>query len=166
MQTNLPQHDPRGAYRRQVTASRRLGSKQCACGEARPQALIAHGDQTICAECERKQQGKATSDQHHAAGAANDPMTIPIPVNDHRADLSVSQNGWPKDALENPDGCPLLRAAASVLGFIDTAVYLIKTLLLWIADMLKVLSVFLAAKLGPKWWVGTPVENFAPRSSR
>ena len=72
-----------------------------------------------------------------------------MPVNDHRAELSVAQHDWPKQTLQNPDGSPLLRGAACVRGFIDQFFYLIKKLLLWIPEMLEALDAFLAEKLGP-----------------
>jgi hypothetical protein len=34
--------------------------------------------------------------------------------------------------------------------------------LAWVADMLEAADAFLASKLGPKWWVGTELERFAP----
>lgn len=166
MPAKIPQRDPRSAHRRQSTASRRAANKRCSCGESRPKALIPKSNPTICAKCQRIRQGRTTVDRHHPPGIANDPLRIPVPVNDHRAELSVAQDDWPKDVLENPDGCPLIRAAACVLGFVDTAICLIKSLLLWIAEMLRALSLFLVAKLGPKWWVGTPLEKFAPRRKK
>src|SRR5215471_5653998 len=126
MINELPQQDPSGAQRRKATAKRRVGNKQCACGENRPEALIPGSNPTICAACDRKRKGKTTMDKHHVAGQANSPMTVPVPVNDHRACLSVAQADWPKQTLENPDHCPLLAGAASIRGSIDMIVYLIK----------------------------------------
>lgn len=163
MSNELPQQDPSGAYGRKVRAKRRVGNKQCACGENRPQALIPGSNPTICAACDRKRKGKTTMDKHHPAGRANSPMTVPIPVNDHRACLSVAQADWPSQTLENPDRCPLLAAAAGVRGCIDTIIYLVKNGLLWIANMLEKLSAFLRTKLGPKWWINTELQQFAPK---
>ena len=100
-------------------------------------------------------------DDHHPAMKANNPATIPVPVNDHRAVLNVAQDDWPKDTRENIDGSPLLAAAGSVRGFVDTVVYLIERLVLWIADMLEKLDAYLAQKLGRKWWVQTELNQFA-----
>lgn len=59
-------------------------------------------------------------DDHHVFGKANDPTTIvTVPANDHRAELSVAQQDWPKKTPENPDGSPLLAAAARIRGFVD-----------------------------------------------
>jgi len=84
--------DPGGAYRRKVAAARRVGiGARCACGEDRPEALIAGSKPMICAACERAAKGRSTTDDHHSFGRANNPATIRVPVNDHRADLSIAQ---------------------------------------------------------------------------
>jgi hypothetical protein len=122
--------------------------------------LIAALSPIICAECKRKRDGKTTNDRHHVAGAANDRTTIEIPVNDHRADLSVSQGDWPKQTLENAAGSPLLAKAGSIRGQVDTTRYLDEKLLLPGAEMLEALDEYLKNKLGPEWWKGTELERF------
>jgi hypothetical protein len=164
MPRKFPRPDPSGAHRRKVVAARRVGlNARCSCGEARPEALIAGSNPTICAACERAAKERTTMDDHHFAGAANNPATIPLPVNDHRAVLSVAQADWPKSTLTNTEGSPLLAGAACLRGFIDTIVYLIEKGLLWLADMLEKLDDVLMRKLGPKWWVNTEIEQFAPK---
>jgi hypothetical protein len=160
-----PLSDPIGGYQRKATAARRIGDRQCSsCGEARPEALITDSNPTICHECQRKMKGHTTMDNSHTAGKANSPETIPVPTNDHIAVLSVAQYGWPRETLQNPDACLLLAAAGCVRGVIDHLHYLIDKFLLWIPEMLEKLSAFLREKLGPKWWVGTPLQQFAPRT--
>ncbi len=160
----LPKNDPFSAYQREDTAARRIGDRQCSsCGEARPQALITDSDPTICHECQRKLKGHTTMDKSHTAGKANNHSTIPVPTNDHIAVLSVAQYEWPKETLQNPEGCLLLAAAGCVRGVIDHLHYLIDKFLLWIPEMLEKLSAFLKEKLGPKWWVDTPLQQFAPK---
>jgi hypothetical protein len=102
-------------------------------------------------------------DKHHVAGQANNPTTIPIDVNDHRARLSDDQCDWPKQTRENPDGSPLIAGAGCLRGFVDTVVYLIERLVLWVADMLEKLDAYLVQKLGRKWWVKTELNQFAPK---
>jgi hypothetical protein len=151
--------DPIRSAARKATAKRRMGKNtRCACGETRPEALI--GNTGVCAKCQRKRTGRATTDRHHVAGRANSPVILAVPVNDHRGILSEDQRGWPGDTLENREGDPLLAAAGCLLGFIDTAIYLIDSLLRWIAEMLELLSKLLVEKLGPQWWLDTPLAQF------
>ena len=159
-----PENDPIGAYQRKAVAAQRVGiDKQCSlCGEERPEALIPKSTPTICAACQRKQRGKTSMDDHHFAGKANSPVTVPIPVNDHRAELSVAQNDWPRMTLQNPDGSPLLAAAGCIRGFIDSVLHLIEKGLEWVTEMLEKLDSLLVERFGPKWWLGTPLEQFVP----
>ena len=161
-----PQRDPIAAYQREVTAERRSAGKECACGESRPVALIPGSDPTICAKCDRERKGQNPMDDHHVPGQANSSETIPTPVNDHRAELSVFQHDWPKETLQNREGCPVLKGAACVRGLVDYVHYLIDNFLLWIPEMLEKLSAFLKEKLGPKWWIGSPLEQFAPEAQK
>ncbi len=164
MSGKIPPRDPIRAYAQKATAARRVGmGKKCACGEARPEALLPGSKPTICSACERKKHGKTTEDRHHVASKANDPTTIPVPVNDHRARLSVDQYDWPKETRENPDASPLLAAAGCIRGFVDVVVYLVERLLLRQADMLESLDAYLVMKLGRKWWVKTELNQFAPK---
>jgi hypothetical protein len=114
----------------------------------------------MCAECARKKQGKTTMDNHHIAGAANDPATIPIPVNDHRAILSEAQHDWPPPTLRNSLGSPMLRAAGCIRGFVDTVRYLLDSILIWIADLLEAADAYLTEVYGPQWWRQTPLVIF------
>jgi len=163
MPTGNSGDDPIKTHARRANAARRVGvGVKCGCGESRPAALIAGRTPAICAECDRKQYGRTAFDSHHVAGRANSPVTIPIPANDHRAELSEPQRLWPTQTLENPDGSPLLAAAACVLGVVDTVRYLFEALLLGIARLLEWLDSYLTQKWGPKWWLGTGLEQFAP----
>lgn len=151
--------DPIKAHRRKQVAARRVGAKnRCPCGEKRPEALV--GSSGICAACKRKAKGHVVTDNHHVAGSANSPVTVAVPVNDHRAILSVAQYDWPKKTLENPEGCPLRAAAACIRGFIDTVLYLCERLLRWILALLECLSDLLMERLGHQWWTGTQLEQF------
>lgn len=164
MKKRAPIRDPIRAYQRETVAARRLPENaQCACGESRPRALIPGTDPMTCARCDRKQKGKSTLDGHHVAGEANSPVTIPIPVNDHRAELNVAQYDWPSKTLQNPNGSPLLATAASIRGYSDTNSYLIRTLLLTNPELLEELDDFLVKIRGPEWWKGTPLEKYAPK---
>ena len=164
MKERAPIRDPIRAYQRDVTAARRVPENaRCECGESRPRALIRGSDPIICARCDRQTRGKTTLDAHHVAGEANSPVTIPIPVNDHRAHLSVDQYDWPKETLENVDGSPLLAAAGCIRGLVDTLLYLIDKFLVWIPEMLEDMDAIAVEKLGRKWWKGTRLEKYAPK---
>jgi hypothetical protein len=164
MPNKIKLRDPEAACIRKATAKRRAGQNaQCACGEKRPEALIRKGKRIICHECKRKNDGATTVDAHHVFAEANSDVTIPTPVNDHRAELSVAQYDWPKKTLDNPERSPLLAAAGVIRGFIDYIRYLIEKSLVWVAQMLEAADAFLAERLGPKWWVDTPLEVFAPK---
>jgi len=155
--------DPIRTYQRKSVAARRLAGQSCKCGESRPEALVAGSAPTICAACARKQRGQSPFDWHHPAASANNSAKIRIPVNDHRADLTDAQYDWPKETWENPRGSPLLAGAASIRGYCETNDYLTSELLLRIAKLLEALDESLRERLGPNWWVGTNLEQFAPK---
>lgn len=160
----LPKRDPEAAYARKRRAARRIGlNAKCACGESRPRALIEGSKPLICAKCQRTKNCKSLTDEHHVAGEANSSITMPTAVNDHRAELSVAQYDWPKRTLENPDGSPFLAAAGSIRGFMDYLIHLVKKFLHWIPEALEAADVLLTETLGCKWWIGTPLEQFAPK---
>jgi hypothetical protein len=158
----IPKRDPSAALIRESIAQRRVGNKKCACGETRPLAF-AGPKVKRCEKCERKKRGHKTTDDHHVAGKANDPITIPVDVNDHRARLSADQMDWPKETRENPDGSPLLASAARKRGYTDTSVYLIEQLILPDAEMLETLDAYLVRTQGRKWWLKTELNQFAPK---
>lgn len=165
MSNTMPRRDPEGAWVRNAIAARRVGDKaECQCGETRPRALIQKSNPRICHACKREKDGKSTMDKHHVAMEANSPITVKVPVNDHCADLNDAQYDWPKATRENPHGSPLLAFAGCVRGFADTIIYLVKRLLLWGAIMLETLDELLDKTLGSKWWIGTELEKFAPKS--
>ena len=158
--------DPIASFERETRAARRVGDgSKCKCGEKRPLALIPGSNPVICAECHRQKHGRSRLDGHHPAGKANNPLTVEIPANDHRAQLSPNQYDWPNETWENPEGSPLLAGAASIRGYSDTAEYLSNGLLIRQAELLEALDKTLKQMLPPKWWIGTPLERFAPKRS-
>ena len=160
---NLPRREPIRTHQRKAVAARRVGEGvKCGCGEQRPEALISGSSPIICAECQRKRKRQSVFDNHHIAGRANSPVTVPVSANDHRAELSAAQYDWPMETLENPDGSPLLKGAACIRGATDWIIYILKELLLWIADMLEALDSFLVRTQGRYWWRNTELENFVP----
>ena len=153
MKNRIPARDPIGKEIRRSRAQRRVGhGAKCACGESRPEALIAGSNPMICAECKRKHKGQAVMDQHHPAGRANHEITVPVPTNDHRAILTPAMYDWPKQTRENPTGSPLLAAAACIRGFCDTVIYLVENLIYWIAEFLEFLHEELVREFGESYW--------------
>lgn len=167
--------DPIASGARRSAAQRRLGmDAHCSCGEIRPEALDRSGRAVICGSCRRDKEGRVTYDKHHISGKANSEVTILVPVNDHRAAISVDQYNWPKPTLENRDSSPLLSGAACIRGFIDIVKYLseveavncfIEQFLLWIAVMLEEIDDFLIDLRGRHWWIETRLQVFAPEVS-
>jgi hypothetical protein len=125
--------------------------------------LIPGTGPPICSECKRLADGRTPHDQHHPAGKSNHDLTIPIPVNDHRAVLSEAQYEWPSKTLRNPDRSPLLSAAACIRGIVDTITYLLEKLLAWIPPFLEMLDQFLVEQFGSRWWSDS---DFAERMKR
>jgi len=156
----VPKRDPERAHVRARVAARRVGARACVCTETRPEALLP--ETVWCAACQRRHQGHSVTDRHHYAAAANDPTTLVVPVNDHRADLTTMQLDWPQRTRDNPDGSPALAGAAVVRGFIDTVVYLIKRGLLWVAETLEALDAALVKLLGSTWWKKAGLPTMVP----
>lgn len=142
--------DPINTHARKQAARRRVGAgAKCDCGENRPEALIK---KIICAECDRKAKGKTQFDNHHVGGENNSSVTISVPANDHRAELSTAQYEWPKRTVENRHRSLLLAAAGCIRGFIDLIHYVIKKLIGWIPPFLEHLDECLVKLFGSQWW--------------
>jgi len=73
--------------------------------------------------------------------------------------VSEDQRDWPKETLRNPDRSPLLAGAGCIRGYSETLYFLTDELLPWIAEMLEILNPHLVERLGPKWWINTPIEK-------
>lgn len=157
----LPRRTELAHQHRADMAERCLGKqRECvSCGEDRVLALEQKSIPRLCTECRAKTEGKTTMNEHHIAGRSNSDITISIRANDHRAQLSEDQRDWPQEMLQNPDGSPLLAAAACIQGFIDTLLYLVEQLLLWVVDLLVALNAHLVEKQGPRWWLNTNIEK-------
>lgn len=142
--------DPIGAWLRETRASRRVGGKACACGEARPFALISGRSPSICFRCERLAQGRKPYEDNHVFGKRNSRLTIRYPVNDHRAALSVKQYRWPPGALKNPHNSPLLEGVARMHGTYDNIEHMLAENREYAAKLAQ-LEEQLTSVYGPKW---------------
>lgn len=158
--------DPVSAFVRRARAQRRVGQgAACACGEQRPYALIRGRQPSLCFACDRVAHGRPPYEAHHVFGKRNGCEIVEAPIGDHRADLSVAQYSWPPRTLENPDGSPLLRAAAYLRGAHNTIVYILDSML-WIPTFLEGLDAWLCELRGARWWVGLPIAKYAPNRRR
>ncbi len=142
--------DPIKSYKRSQIAQRRVGQKaQCECGESRPEALISGSDPASCAECGRLRRGLSPLDCHHPFGKNNNPVTVPVRTNDHRAALSKAQYAWPVKTIENKDRSILLTAAAHIRGYCDMVHFLTRKLC-WVAELLEYLDEWLPGHIRKK----------------
>jgi hypothetical protein len=121
------------------------------CEENDPFALTGADPAILCREHLAKTQGRARIEQHHPGGRHNDPLTVPIPGNDHAA-LSELQAQWPEETLRNPDQSPLLRIAAILRGWLDILQTVIDRGVRWIPPALEGLDEILTDRFGPRWW--------------
>lgn len=153
MPRKLRTANPRARHRREVLASRRVGSgRKSASGEARPQALINRKGRIICHELDRKGRRQSPWDGHHIFGIANSPVCLLVPVNDHRAVLSPAQYDWPRKTLKNRYGSPTLVHAAKIRGFGDLLIYLYEEHVLPAAEYLEQIDTRLSKKHGKRYW--------------
>lgn len=140
---------------------RQLGTRAPACpgcGETDPLALTGRHPQLRCYECQALARGRPWVEQQHPAGRANHPATVPIPGNDHRV-VDDHKNDWPRTTLRNPDGSPLLRAAACLRGWLDTLQLILERTLAWIPDFLEELDQWLTHLHGRTWWRQLPTAE-------
>jgi hypothetical protein len=103
-------------------------------------------------------------DLHHVSGRANDSLTIPVPVNDHRAELTTAMMDWPKETRDNLEGAPLLAVAARIRGSCDMNAYQMESLLLPGAEFLEHLHALFTEKFGEKYWTMPSSPRNTPRN--
>jgi hypothetical protein len=149
----VQEYFPDDEDRRREAAFERLGTRtpRCReCGEQDPVALTGRDPGITCYECLAQRSGRSPMEEHHPFGRRNDPLTVRIPGNPHRS-LSDHQRSWPEQTLRNPDGSPLLRAAATVRGWLNV-VHVIVERAGWVPAYLERLDQQLTARLGHRWW--------------
>jgi hypothetical protein len=139
---------------REERAFQRFGTRKpnCReCSETNPIALTGTYPNILCYECQAKGQGRSTIELHHFAGRHNNKTVLAVPGNDHRI-LSDMQKEWPENMLRNPKKSPLIKAAASIQGFLDLLKITIERILGWIPEFLEKLDLFLTQRFGEAWW--------------
>jgi hypothetical protein len=126
------------------------------CEETDPFAMSDTHPNLICAEHRADASGRSWIEGHHVPGRANDPDDVVFPpANDH-AVLTELQRFWPRETLRNPDGSPLLRAAAALRGWLDVLRLILERTVGWIPSFLEALDAWLEQEIGPRWWDGFP----------
>lgn len=146
---------------RKEAAYERLGTRRprCEhCGEADPIALHGVHPDVTCYECSARREGKSGSERHHISGRHNNPATVAIPGNDHRV-LSNAQRAWPDRTLRNPDGSPLLAAAAAIRGWLDVLWIIVQRTVGHVPALLELLDEQLRAEHGDRWWEDLRLEG-------
>lgn len=156
----MRKRDRIGTWVRDARAQRAVGvGNVCAtCGEARPFALIRRRVPPRCFRCDRIACGSSLYDRNHPFGEQNSPIMILVPVNDHRAVLSVAQYRWPSETLENPLSDPFLAAAARFRGLYDNFEYMLADRVKE-AEHYEQLSAQMRRKYGDLWWCEQPRES-------
>ena len=153
-----------GGWLRATRAQRRVGhASACACGEARPFALISGRSPPICYRCERLAHGRSPYELNHVFGQHNSDLAIRYPVNDHRAVFSVKQLDWTPETLENPNGDVLLAGIARFHGLNDNTAQMLADCIAF-APQLKHVQELLVTIYGPDWLPA--LEAAAKRAAR
>ncbi len=123
------------------------------CAETDPFALTGVDGDILCAEHAADAEERSWTHGHHVPGRANDPEDVmDIPANDHAVVTWKYQPYWPRETLRNPEGSPLLRAAASVRGWLDLLRLVIERTVGWVPAVLEHLDAWLREEAGPRWW--------------
>jgi hypothetical protein len=128
------------------------------CGCADPVALVKGRQPVVCYECRATEEGRATVEDHHVLGRANDSSTVGVPGNLHRR-LSEAQRDWPEKLARNPDRDPLVWVAQGCQGMADHLAWWVGALSR-MAGWLVALSAALRRTHGVTWWVSLGVPSF------
>jgi hypothetical protein len=123
------------------------------CLEGDPFALIGTHPRILCYEHLADAIGRSWVEGHHAQGKHNDPDdVVDTPANDHGVLSNGLQPLWPRETLRNPDGSPLLHAAAAIRGWLDILRLIIERTVGWVPPFLEALDAWLSERLGERWW--------------
>ncbi len=121
------------------------------CDETNPFALTGIVPSILCYEHRAEENGRRWLEDQHWFGQHNDPLTSPIPGNDHRV-LSAFQDLWPRNTLRNAEASPLLKAAAALRAWLDVMRFIVDRVVGWVPPFLEWLDRALVEQLSPRWW--------------
>lgn len=135
---------------------RELGSRTpiCShpdCDEHDPFTLTGASPDIWCYEHQARAQGREWVEGQHVPGQHNARETLAMPGNDHRASDEMKLL-WPEETLHNPNKSPLIRAAATLRGFLDFLFQLAFRIVAWIPGFLETLDGWLTDTIGESWW--------------
>jgi len=136
---------------------RMLGVREPRCGyhgckETDPLALTGTHPSIYCYEHDALYKGRPWLEAHHPSGKANDPTTVKTPGNEHRVLSELQNSTWPRETLRNPDGNPLLKAAAAIRGWLNLLYVVMTRTVGWVPAHLERLDAWLRERIGPDWW--------------
>ena len=143
--------------KRQERAYQRLDTRtpRCSvegCDERDPAALTGAEPTVVCYEHLAQAEGRSWSEGDHLAGQHNDPTpVIDLPGNDHRVKSDLMAD-WPETTIRNPSRSPLIRAAATIRGWLDVLWVIITRGVGWIPEFLERLDAWLTRLHGDRWW--------------
>ena len=107
----------------------------------------------LCYEHAAEAAGRSPIELQHPPGHNNDSQfTVPMPGNLHRL-MDEAKRDWPERTLRNPEGSPMLKAAASVRAVIDWLRLIIHRMLGWVPEFLEAADAKLSELHGPQWWI-------------
>ena len=154
--------DPVKSGTRRAKTQRRAGQgAKCAhCGETRAEMLVRSARPKLCLHCHAFRTGNSATELHHLAGRANSPLTVNVPIKDHRT-LSEAQYEWPPGTLQNADGSPLITLAAQLRGTADFVGELVVTLVNSLAETAEKIDAWLRERHG-RWWEDGPFDEGRP----
>jgi hypothetical protein len=122
------------------------------CDETDPAALTGTFPNITCYEHLAERQGRSWTEGDHLAGQHNCPTEIvELPGNDHRAKSDLMTE-WPDRTIRNPDQSPLIRAAATIRGWLEVLRIIIMRAVGWIPPFLERLDAWLTSRVGVTWW--------------
>jgi len=106
----------------------------------------------LCYEHEAETAGRSPVERQHPAGRRNDPtFVVPMLGNLHRL-MDEDKRDWPERTLRNPEGSPMLKAAACVRAVADWLRLIIERLLGWVPTFLEAVDAAFTERHGPRWW--------------
>ncbi len=143
--------------RRRERDFERLGTRtpRCSvagCDETDPSALTGAEPDIVCYEHLAERHGRSWTEGDHLAGQHNEPTEIiELPGNDHRVKSDLMED-WPDRTIRNPNHSPLIRAAATIRGWLDVLRIIIMRAVGWIPPFLERLDAWLTGTIGEAWW--------------